>query len=156
MRTKTFTILLVAALLMLSGAGQADELRIDGSWWNAKTKSQKIVYILGFVDGLVYTQKLFGTALMLAGADPQTDKWSPDRALITEQAGKIANNQIHRDFSNTTAGQLMEGLDKIYSDYRNTGIQVQEAIIVVVRSIDGTSDDDIVKLLERKRHDTSK
>jgi hypothetical protein len=50
-------------------------------------------------------------------------------------------------------GQIVTGLDTIYSDHRNTTIIVNAAIVVVLRGMDGTSNDEVAKLLERKRKD---
>ncbi len=156
MPTKILAVLLLAVLLALGNAGRADEVRIDGNWWNTQTRGSKLLYILGFFDGQVAAQNIFDGALLIAQADPKTGKWDRERARVLVQAGNLAFSSIRHDYGSVTAGQLTDGLDKIYSDYRNVRIRVQQAIIVVVRSIDGTPDEDVQKVLERKRSDASK
>lgn len=150
MQTKGLSAVLFVVFLGFAPVAIGAE-HIDGGWWNHLTESQKVAYVVGFFDGQTYTEKLFDGALLMGQADPETKKWNVDRARIINQAGNIAFKQLEHDFGSVTAGQLMAGLDKIYADYRNTRIEVREAMIVVVRSMDGTSDDEITKLLERKR-----
>jgi hypothetical protein len=127
----------------------------DGNYWNLLTMNEKLACVTGFFDGLVYAEHVFDIANLMAQADPKTKLWNLERARILVDFGKIASKQLDHDFRNLTAGQLMTGLDKIYFDYRNSRIVVREAIIVVVRSMDGTADDEITKLLERKRSEAS-
>lgn len=155
MRTTTFAMVLSAAfLVMASPLTKATENR-SGVWWNHLTADQKLVYIIGFFDGQTYATRLFDGALLSAQADPATNLWSPERAKILVEAEKMALKMITHDFGSVSADQMTIGLDKIYGDFRNTRIAVTEAIIVVVRSMDGTTDEEIVKLLERKRREAS-
>jgi len=151
--SRAFLLPLLAVLLSLaigvtSGAKAADE---NGDWWNSLTKTQKAVFMDGFLDGIIYGYKLLDGALLLV--HPKYDR---DYARPVSDAEKLAHRQLDRDFGNRTWGQYVAGLDTIYADYRNTTITVSEAIIVVARSLDGTSDDEIAKLLERKRKEASK
>jgi hypothetical protein len=127
----------------------------DGVWWNNLTANQKVVYVVGFLDGQIFAEKLFDGALLIAQADPKTKLWSPERARILVEAEDMTLKMLTHDLGSVSAGQMMTGLDKIYSDYRNTRIMVREAIIVVVGSMDGTSDEKTTKLLERKRREAS-
>lgn len=129
--------------------------RRGGDWWSGLTEYQKQIFVIGFFDGQLYAERIFDGAMLLSEADPKTRQFSPNRARILGQAEDIAIKAIKHDFNNVNAGRLVQGLDKIYADYKNTRIQVVDAMVVVVRSMDGTSDEEIVKLLERKRADAT-
>jgi hypothetical protein len=45
--------------------------------------------------------------------------------------------EAHRDFNNVTAGQLVAGVDSMYSDYRNRTISVKDILSVVIWNIKG-------------------
>lgn len=156
MPTRILAVLLLAVLLTLGNVGRADEVRIDGNWWNTQTRGSKLIYLLGFFDGQISAQNIFDGALLIAAADPKTRKYNPERARVLAQAEELALSSLRHDYGNVNAGQLTDGLDKVYVDFRNARIRVQQAVIVVVRSIDGTPDEDVQKLLERKRSDASK
>jgi hypothetical protein len=155
MQARSFAAAFFAMCLLFSSVAIGTENR-DGGWWNSLTSDQKLEYILGFFDGFTYSGQIYDGAELMAQADPITKKWSLDRARIIVDAAHIAKHQISHDFGNLTAGELFAGLNKIYQDYRNTRIIAREAIVVVVRSMDGTSDDETAKLLERKRKEASK
>jgi hypothetical protein len=155
MRIKIFMTVVFAVFFVVI-AGPLAKGAQDGVWWNQLTANQKIVYVVGFFDGQAYAEKLFDGAVLIAQADPKTKLWSPERAKILVEAEDMALKMLKHDFGRLTLGQMTDGLDKIYTDYRNARIVVKEAIIVVVRSVDGEmSDEDITKLLERKRREAS-
>jgi hypothetical protein len=144
----------LASSLVLSSLAEAGESR-DGAWWRGLSVSDKLAYIAGFFDGLTYAEGVFDGAALLAQEDPNTKKWSPERGKIASDIAQFGFRVISHDFANTQAGALVVGLDHIYNDYRNVRIIVREAMIVVVRSMDGTPDTKIAELLERKRKDAA-
>jgi hypothetical protein len=155
MRTTAFTTVLSTVLFVIAAPLANGAANRDGVWWNNLTDNQKLTYVVGFFDGQIYGEKIFDAALLLAQADPKTKLWSPERARILVSAEDMALKMLTHDFGNVSAGQMMSGLGKIYADDRNSRIAVREAIIVVVRSMDGTPDEEITKLLERKRGEAS-
>jgi hypothetical protein len=127
----------------------------DGNWWNDLSENQKLTFAVGFFDGLSYESKLAGYINLLAQDDPKTKTWSPQRAKVLVEFAKQTDSALQHDFGNVTSSQLVTGLDKIYSDYRNMRIAPLEALPVVVRSINGASDEQINKLLEQKRKEAA-
>jgi hypothetical protein len=123
----------------------------DGNWWNRLPESQKVVYVIGFLDGQSYAELIFQGAGLYGMGDPKTGQYDDKRASTVKDVAKYFSDVMKRDCANVPAGQLEAGLDKIYSDYRNMRIEVWHAMIVVTRSIGGMSDDEIAKLLENKR-----
>lgn len=66
---------------------------------------------------------------------------------MDEEATKDQN----RAFANLTAGQLVAGCDKMYSDYRNLRMELSGAVLGMLRSIESMSDDEIEKSLQNMR-----
>jgi hypothetical protein len=50
-----------------------------------------------------------------------------------------------------TAGQLADGLDVLYGDYRNRNILLLNAVWLVLNSISGKSDAEMQKMIENFR-----
>lgn len=150
MRTRVISLILFAMHFTFASIAYGAENR-DGNWWNGLTVGQKLAYATGFLDGQTYAQWIIIGAELQGMADPKSGKFDAGRARTAKEVGQYASNAFKQDFSNVTNGQLAAGLDKIYADYRNLRIDVTNAMIVVVRSIGGMSDDDIEKFLEKKR-----
>jgi hypothetical protein len=146
MRSKMFFIVLMA----FTASANSDDNR-DGNWWNALQKGQKLAYTIGFLDGQTYAHIMFTAALLQGIGDPKTRKFDQTRANVAKDIERFATDDINKDLSNVTAGQLAAGLDKVYADYRNMRIDVTDTMLVVIRSIGGMSDDDVAKSLQNKR-----
>jgi hypothetical protein len=80
-------------------------------------------------------------AVLNAMVNPKTGKLDQTRGATANDVERNAEDQNKRDFEHVNVGQLVAGLDKVYTDYRNTRIEVWDAMVAVVRSIGGTSDD---------------
>lgn len=144
--------LMLAMMLGLSVAfsWRSDAAGTDGAWWSTLTNQQKLAFVAGFDDGVIHGYSLLGAALILVKPD-----FDPVYLRPIVEAEKKAERQIRRDFERPPS-QIVAGLDAVYADYRNITIAVGEAIIVVVRSIGGSSDAKIAELLERKRREASR
>jgi hypothetical protein len=53
--------------------------------------------------------------------------------------------------TNVTNGQVVQGLDEFYSDYRNRRIKVASGVWIVLNEISGKSKDEMQKLIETHR-----
>jgi hypothetical protein len=146
-RTVVLGLSLIVVLLPLVPTRAAGD---DGVFWNQMTETQKATFVDGFTSGVAYGYRLFDTALSFASAE-----FDPKLARFAADAEKGAHRQINHDFGGRTVGQFVAGLNEIYSDYRNTSIPVSEAIIVVLRGLDGTPATEVEQLLERKRKEAS-
>lgn len=150
MRNRIFSVLLLVMCLAFTLAAKSDNNR-DGNWWNRLPRSQKMSYTIGFMDGQTYAHLMYTAALLHGMADPKTGKYDANRSATVKEVERYADANLKLDFDNLTAGQLVSGLDKIYSDYRNMQIELSDAVLVVLRSIQGMSNDDMEKLLQLKR-----
>jgi hypothetical protein len=141
---KTLFTLWAAVFSLLISTSAA--ISFGGDDWNALTKGEKITFTTGFFAGAKYEAKVWDLSLALA--DP---KFTPALAHYAAGIEDIANQHNSREMRNVTAQQIADGLDTIYADYRNRRIEVDDATTVVLRSLDGTPDPEIEKLLEEKR-----
>jgi hypothetical protein len=117
-------------LMMLAPSGQAQS-DWDSQFWTAKSKDLKLVYIMGFIDGRSEGTNEAAGALGTTILDPR----------VSKLASKI------------TAGQMLDGLDDFYKDYRNARILVRHAIEYVAMEAEGK---DGSKLLQYMRQEAAK
>jgi hypothetical protein len=108
-----------------SGRAQSN---IDGEFWTTKNKDLKLVYLLGFMDG------------RNEGANEAAG------ALGTP----ILNPRLAKLASNITAGQVLDGLDDFYKDYRNARILVRDAIEYVFMEAGGQDGSKLLILLRQQ------
>jgi hypothetical protein len=145
MRNTLLPLLFIVVTYLVGSDALAAGSR-DGAWWKALSQADKSMYVIGFFDGQTYTSEVWDVALNLS--EP---KFDPERVRFQVKVSKLANKALNDDFGNVSVGQLASGLDTIYADFRNSRIPVIDAMTVVVRSMGGTSEADVQKLLERKR-----
>jgi hypothetical protein len=130
----------VILLLFVPLARNEDESRRDGNWWSRMDYPAKFFYTTGFFDGMELGHKI--------------SSWS----LLESKQKATASNvwesyYSYRDkyFTNVSNVQLLQGVDKFYSDFRNRRIAIDDAIWIVVRQVNGMSDEDAEKLMENFR-----
>jgi hypothetical protein len=142
--------LLVAVCLTFAPIVRGADNQRDGNWWNTLSHPTKVAYALGFLDGNSYAEVKFQGPLLYGMADPKTGQPDRARANVAMTISKLEDDQA-KELNNVTSGQLADGLDHIYADYRNMRIHALDALIVVIRSINGMSDAEVEKMLEGKR-----
>ncbi len=77
-----------------------------------------------------------------------------ERGGESKCAGEAAGSYDHymrRYMSTVTNGQIRDGLDDFYKDFRNRSILIPDAMWIVVRQIAGDSKPDIEHLTEQLR-----
>ena len=128
--------LIVAASLFVCCVGvSAQEVRHDGTWWNRQSAGFRLLYILGFMDGM----DLGSRFSMPDGAEGTR---SSDATL---DARRIYKSRTERYFTNVTVGQISDGLDAFYRDYRNRSISLADGFEIVLRSIKGEDVDALTR-----------
>ena len=139
MNTILIPLLTAALLLCSTDSTSADETRTDGNWWNAQNEYQKAGYIEGFWGGNSFERELVDAVVILN--TPKTNKPGEVIAWLREGA-KIEDALAKKDgalFSNVTVGQMLDGVNSFYSDFKNRRIHVTHAILVVGNEISGAS-----------------
>src|SRR5436190_14908412 len=102
-------LLLAAALLVCSVALHSEEPRRDGNWWNHQSAGFRVLYILGFLDGMD-----LGNRFSIPDEPLGHDKDDP--AVATRRTYR---ERTGRYLAAITVGQIADGLDAFYRDYRN-------------------------------------
>lgn len=141
MLVKTITIL----ILLISAPCLAD-LRIDGNWWNgSNNRSEKANYIIGLYDGMELSSF---PILFYAFSTPKYDKNRMECAQAINKATIDFNKEF---FSNVKIGQIVDGIDLFYKDYKNRKISVMNALYVVLNGISGKSEENLKSMTENYR-----
>ena len=112
--------LAVASLCVASALAQSDS---TGPEWNQWSRKEKVVYLLGWIDG------------RQSGAWSAAYELKPD--LTIKWHGVTPPDPLKKLFPKVTVGQLEKGLNKFYSDYRNLHIQIRSAVEAILQDITG-------------------
>jgi len=119
----------------------APATRRDGNWWRAQDEHSKIDYVLGFVDGAelgfqltFYTIDASQKSVKCAGA-----------------ASQSYNAQADKFLSQVTVGQIKDGLNDLYEDYRNRRIETARSVWIVLNGIAGMPRAEMEKMIELDR-----
>ncbi len=118
------SISLICFLIVLGSITFAYAQNPDGNEWNKWNQHQKFNYVRGFVDG---ANGMF-VGIFAVGDKPNS---------------KLSGYVI----TGITLGQLIDGINLLYSDFMNRSIPLVFGIYVVNKQIKGTPKDDIEKIL---------
>lgn len=142
MTRRIFPLLALSVLMSLPAASE-DDPRRDGNWWQGIGASQKLSYVVGFFDGMQ-----LGHLFSYWGTADKAGKTDATLAVGVIGSFSKMNDQY---FKNVTNGQITEGLDKFYADYRNRSIAVYNAVWIVANMISGKSDAEMQTMVESYR-----
>jgi hypothetical protein len=138
---KRLWVMLIVIALGIPALAQ-QQIRRDGNWWRGVPPDHQLDYMVGFVDGLALGHVF--SYWNLKDLDGKLDVAGGFRA-------SKAYDESYRLLEKTTNGQLVDGLSKVYGDYRNRQILVSDAVWIVVLGINGMSDKDMEVLLISSR-----
>lgn len=141
-------LLLVIAPLSLSArkANGQQSLRRDGTWWQELLANDRLLFIIGFMDGMQLGRNFSHWGME---KDKESEACS-GKAVVS--FGKMTEQY----FSKVTAAQLTDGLDDFYMDYRNRSLPIHAAVWLVVQGIAGVPKDKLEKSIESWRRNASK
>jgi hypothetical protein len=133
MNRRLFLALSSATIMASPSLGQDQSTaRTDGNWWNGLNSLTKYGYVVGYANGS-------------AKADAT---WAYGLCKTQVTAKYLAAVSKGNDYSGITIGQLVEGVDQFYKDFRNTRILSSDAMMVVKQQISGVSQKEIDEFLE--------
>ena len=142
---------LVAGLILCAGLahGQTAEPH-NGYWWLQLPYPMKVAWVEGFGDG----SDVVGSFVTWAcGKQASAGLTTPAQY---EWADKVCNNPAVKLFMhpNVTYGQVVEGLDHFYADYRNKNIDVSSAIPWVYGELRGAPQSFLDEYMRMMREQT--
>ena len=127
------------AVLLLSAccSGQQQDV-LDGSAWQRYSQQFKGGYITGYIEAMGNAQ------VSSAGACMRID--SPKDKNAGASKACISNAQSF-NFDSITIGQLLNGMETFYRDFRNLQVPLTMAMRLVRDEIRGRSEEDVQKEL---------
>ncbi len=99
--------------------------------------------MVGFFDGLVLGER-FSYWNLLTGKDGTEENTQTAKVMASFE-------KYYKLMKGSTNDQFRDGLDKLYSDYRNRRIPVWPAVWLVANSIAGKTDREMEILIENAR-----
>lgn len=140
---KIYRSILALALMFaaVSTVLAQDANRRDGNWWRDQTRLSQANYITGFFDGMELGHRFSIWKNV-------NDKKAGDAVY----RASISYEEYSRRFLGAvTAGQLVDGLNDFYADYRNRSIRVHDGVWLVVNQIAGTPKEQVDSMVENWR-----
>src|SRR5882762_8931768 len=132
------TLCVLLLLPVLTFTCQAEENRRDGNWWNDQPPATKLGYMIGFFDGMTLGNKF--SYWKFIKDEKQQNCLTQTGASYTEFSEKF--------LAHVTNGQLVDGLDIFYKDFRNRRIEADNAVWLVLNSIAGKPQAELDKMIE--------
>lgn len=109
----------VAISFLLFAPSAAPRSSYTGADWREWTIRDRLQYLVGYADG--HSSGFFDTLRVM-----DEKRWSK---VIREGVNK--DPQFKRVGSNVTVGQLFEGVNKLFEDYRNLHVSVRSAVSII-------------------------
>lgn len=168
-----FFIIAIYTVPCLSNAEVTDVGKFDGHAWQTWDTSRKLIYISGviacgnyiveqnFVRYNISYEKDYDEDKALLLRYPSLNKSKAKKKSVYTQ--KEVNMMLEYDKRDRNSGllryliigitnsQIVEGLNQLYSDFKNRQINLREAIYVVKKQIKGASEEEIQAILEYLR-----
>lgn len=130
-------LLVVMVLLGTVLSGNAENVKHDGDWWRSQKQFAKYHYAAGLFDGTTV-----GFNFLEFGMSAE---------IFFKTGGPNSYKTTSQKHFHITGGQLVDGLDRFYSDYRNRSIAITNAVTVVVYSVTGMPKGALNKMIEQYR-----
>jgi len=123
----------------------------NGYWWNDSSQTFKLGFVSGYIVAL---SPLFDVMSLKCAEDAQRKRGLPTNQYPGDEVLKscIESPQVAvYDFTNIRFGQLLEGVDEFYKDFRNKGVDIDFAMGYVRDELKGKSPDELEGELKRAR-----
>jgi hypothetical protein len=112
----------------------------DGNWWNLLDENSRLFFVLGFMDGM-----------HLGNDFSFWDMTDQQKKAYLSPLTSSYTNMSQRYLSTVVAGQIRDGLNEFYADYRNRSILAIGAIWLVLQGIAGIPKDPLDQSIESWR-----
>jgi hypothetical protein len=124
----------------------------DGNFWKKMPKPERVIYVLGILEGINYGHWDVWIDLVQEAKDYPPKGVSHDvmEKWAIDFSGKSLNNEITPP--SMTPNQVVSGITQMYMDYRNQQIPIVSIVDVVIQSIKGSSKEEIEnRLIEMRK-----
>jgi hypothetical protein len=154
---------LVAGLILCAGLahGQNPPEKHNGYWWAKQPRPTKLAFVVGFHDGSEIVRNNIITACLVQNGVglEQIKQLLPGQPSY--EAASADCDKKHNLLLNvlkpptSTYGQVVDGLDQFYADYRNENIDFGLAIYYVFGELDGHPQNLLDEDVRSWRHDAT-
>ena len=141
MKQITLVFLMIMGTVAYVGA---DEIRFDGNFWKNSDQTTKEFFVSGVLGGI-----FAGQDRVMASAMEDVEKGKIDMKCFA--AISSLKSSLEADMKKIKVGQIVDGIDEFYSDFKNRSIKVKWAYLVVMQQIKGTSEEETKKFIESVR-----
>src|SRR5215472_531800 len=155
------TNFLVAGLILCSGLAHTQtrtEQIHNGIWWTTNLdQSTKLGWVIGFVDGSEDVRSnLVKACLKQTTGSTQI----PQQRAQYEAAAATCDVNYHAFLNifkapNSTMGQIVQGIDQFYADYRNLRVGIDFAVLYAYKDLNGAPQSDLDELVRSARQHTN-
>ncbi len=137
-------LVLAFVALFVAYPAFSQDAAMDGTWWQRTDKTTKVTFLVGVREGAHFmaNHAAFSTCRHLL-ADKFAQCQQKAEADMYETFGRYSNGVTH--------GQLYDGIDALYADYRNRRLSITALMPVVLRSIGGMPSAEADRWLELMR-----
>ena len=138
---KKIILALFLILIPTVGIAENDIGEYNGNTWRSWTGQIKPNYIVGFIAGSNY---VIQNSLPISKyiLENKNDPIEVRELFLTRYS-----------ITNITSGQIVDGLNMFYEDFRNRNILLMDAIYVIKKQIKGSTPEDIERILLYLRSD---
>ncbi len=157
MRNIVIQLLFVLFAMPLLSA-KADATWGTGNWWNNLTKTEKLVFIEGYWQGKDSGAALSGAVMITSvpSGKPGAKTFTPEQQLLVNFTKHVTSATVDLMKSRSkgvTNGDLVDGVDTLFADFKNRRLTVSDAMDVVYSQISGSSAEAVESMLAQKRKD---
>lgn len=128
----------------------------NGTWWKLHARGEKTMYVVGFRTGIA--TGIAEEAATAAAVEAYNLPKEFNKGLVEFLVAYHKQmSTVRAETENATAGQVVDGVDTLYNDYKNQLIPVRILIRISLQAISGKSQDEIENQLNihRKRYSKS-
>lgn len=147
MKTKSIAIFLILTVLCAFNAW-SEESPSDGNYWRMVNISQKAAFIHGFIlaSSLVSSAIIADTIFYL---EEHYNKkvTAKEEDILSSETKKFPLSEWRYAITDIKNGQIVDGLNILYEDFKNRNIKIFDAIYVIKKQIRGTPPEDIERIL---------
>src|SRR5215469_17217806 len=133
-------MLIAFVVSVCAGTSAFAQERRDGNWWNAQAPEVRPYFIAGMLDGVS-----LGFMYTILSPSKDADGHATEEAKRAADAAVNSFAVAQRKYLLTVkVGQINDGLNEFYKDFRNRSILVALGADVVLRQIAGEETDALI------------
>jgi hypothetical protein len=145
-----FALLLLATLGTGFGQGQSSKEPDNGFWWVSQSETFKLGFVKGYASAMSIAADRIGFTCIADKNGGVIPEKVPTDAVLKECMESRTVDLF--SFGGIRFGQLEEGMDDFYKDFRNKGVTVTAAIFYVRDELKGKSAKELEDELNVYRH----